>query len=106
MKVSIFFCLQTFPQAFVNSSLPKASSPMTLCDPSGKNWETRYAYNTRRRSGGISGGWIFFTFGNNLEANDVCIFELIEQNKMQVHIFRVVDEIAPLLKLGKRTGTR
>ncbi|KAK4401597.1 hypothetical protein Sango_0900400 [Sesamum angolense] len=36
----------------------------------------------------ITGGWKAFSDDNLIKKGDICIFELVEQNTMQVHIFR------------------
>ena len=36
----------------------------------------------------LSGGWTIFRDGNSLQVDDVCIFELVQENTMKVHIFR------------------
>ena len=51
--------------------------------------------------------WPSFVLDNNLEEHDVCIFELIRKGNprskikaiLDVHIFRVVDEVVPLKKV-------
>lgn len=56
-------------------------------------------YSERYGKGCLSSGWSSFVFSTNLEEHDVCVFELIQEMKvLQVHIFRVLDDIAPLLK--------
>lgn len=87
------------PYAFARQYLPKVSKKMTLWDPNGKPWAVSYvSYSSR---GGFSAGWGGFSYANNLEKYDVCVFELIKRNHMKVHIFRVVKEIAPLIQNSK-----
>lgn len=79
------------------------NSSMTLREPiSGKEWPAKYIFNENNRAGALSGGWITFTVANNIEEDDVCVFELIEENKIQVNIFRVVDGTVPFLKFRRR----
>ncbi|KAJ6791260.1 B3 domain-containing protein-like [Iris pallida] len=55
-----------------------------------------------KASSGLTGAeWRNFVQDNNLEEGDVCIFELCEAGKnlvFDVHIFRVVNEVTPLIK--------
>ncbi|XP_031482524.1 B3 domain-containing protein Os11g0197600-like [Nymphaea colorata] len=74
--------------------LPSTASDLTLWDPSGKPWPVRYVCSSLY--GGLSGGWVKFTLHHNIEEGDVCIFELIKEKELKVHIFRVVEEIVPL----------
>ncbi|XP_068667501.1 B3 domain-containing protein Os11g0197600-like isoform X2 [Aristolochia californica] len=88
------FYLQ-LPRSFPLSAMPKATETIILYDPSGKPWETKFLYSKKRGIGALSGGWRAFAIGNNLEEHDACVFEIIECNKIHVHIFRVVDEVKP-----------
>ncbi|XP_072955209.1 B3 domain-containing protein Os11g0197600-like [Typha angustifolia] len=94
------YCYNSFfmniPVHFAREYLPKIGRKMTLWDPQGTSWAVSYvSYGYR---GALSGGWGAFSFANNLEKHDVCVFELIKKNQMKVHIFRVVKEIKPLIR--------
>ncbi|KAL6012100.1 hypothetical protein ACLOJK_002576 [Asimina triloba] len=54
-------------------------------------------HEPRSERGALSRGWKCFCLHNNLEEGDVCVFERVENREMRVHIFRVVEEIAPLI---------
>lgn len=75
---------------------------MTLWDPFGKPWEVNYVYYSDRSVGALSGGWGKFALGNNLEKFDVCVFELFKEDNMRVHIYRVVPEISPLVRVSNK----
>ncbi|KAG9455215.1 hypothetical protein H6P81_008119 [Aristolochia fimbriata] len=77
--------LLRLPVAFCRSSLPKVTQTMTLYDPRARAWETRYIYSVTRGygSGLLSAGWKKFATANDLQMDDVCVFEVIEHNKMQ-----------------------
>ncbi|KAJ8497814.1 hypothetical protein OPV22_008366 [Ensete ventricosum] len=45
-----------------------------------------------------------FSFAHNMENYDVCIFEPIKRIHLKVHIFRVVNEITPLIRNCKRNS--
>lgn len=63
-------------------------------------WLARYSYHAIRHTGGLSGGWKYFTLDNNLEEFDVCVFKpaghLNNALMLDVSVFRVVEEITPL----------
>ncbi|KAM0932993.1 putative transcription factor B3-Domain family [Dioscorea sansibarensis] len=87
------------PNTFARKYLAKVTTEMTLWDPNGIPWKVTCKCRSNRTS--FTAGWYRFSLANNLEKNDVCIFELIKSNEMQVHIFRVVEEITPLIKWKK-----
>ncbi|ONK58419.1 uncharacterized protein A4U43_C09F12350 [Asparagus officinalis] len=90
---SFFMCLPTW---FVRKHLPKENAVLTVSDPNGKQWKMTYiCYNSH---GALSGGWGKFTYAHNLEKHDVCIFEFIDTDHLKVHIYRVLEEITPLLR--------
>ncbi|PON99158.1 B3 DNA binding domain containing protein [Trema orientale] len=64
-----------------------------------KEWRTRFNYNRRRRSAGLTSGWNHFAVDNNLEEFDVCVFEpgspVNNSFCLDVKIFRVVEEMTP-----------
>ncbi|CAN6460007.1 unnamed protein product [Victoria cruziana] len=82
------------PKRFRSKYLPSTACDMTLHGPSGKPWPVRYV--STPLYGGLSGGWIKFTLHHNIEVGDVCVFELIKEKELKVHIFRVLQEIVPL----------
>ncbi|TVU26287.1 hypothetical protein EJB05_28826, partial [Eragrostis curvula] len=63
--------------------LPHTEKKMTLWDPQGKPWQ-------------VHDGWGKFAVGKNLEKFDVCVFELLKEDNIKVHIYRVVPQITPL----------
>lgn len=91
--------MQHIPNAFARKHLVKVPMEITLWDPNGIRWEVLCKCHSKRTS--FTAGWYRFSLVNNLERNDVCIFELIKSNEMRVHIFRVVEEITPLIKWKK-----
>ncbi|KAJ1693271.1 hypothetical protein LUZ63_009969 [Rhynchospora breviuscula] len=91
------------PVEFARENLPSPFTKISL-QLSGRTekWEVHCRCNVTKAQQlwRIMGGWGQFTFDNNLEKHDVCVFVLKEkdlsQATMNVHIFRVVEEIAPL----------
>nr|CAD1823578.1 unnamed protein product [Ananas comosus var. bracteatus] len=79
---SSFF--MNMPRHFAREHLPKINRKITLWDPQGNPWEISFVcYNTHCS---LSGGWGAFSFANNLEKYDVCVFELVRKNNLKVHI--------------------
>ncbi|MCL7046950.1 hypothetical protein MKW94_020455 [Papaver nudicaule] len=91
------FCLP-LPCSFWKAHLPHRSQGMTVRDPRGKAWAVRFYVHPDHQIGQLSEGWRKISFRNNIEASDVCIFELMRPNELKLHIFRVVEEITPLKK--------
>ncbi|XP_058081446.1 B3 domain-containing protein REM16-like isoform X2 [Magnolia sinica] len=87
----------TIPAEFVRDHLNYKSQLVTISIPSGETWPVFY----RHRNTGLSGlgkGWADFVFDNNLEEGDACVFELSRKRELivlNVHIFRVVEEVVP-----------
>ncbi|KAJ0980911.1 hypothetical protein J5N97_009166 [Dioscorea zingiberensis] len=88
------------PFYFAKEHMSKVNMKMTLWDPEGRPWTVAYLYYRRRAS--LRSGWNKFSFANNLESGDVCIFELIKPDEMRVHIFRVLDQVTPLIRFNPR----
>ncbi|XP_026383136.1 B3 domain-containing protein Os11g0197600-like isoform X2 [Papaver somniferum] len=89
------FCLP-LPRSFWKAHLPDCSQEMTLRDPRGETWSVRLYVNQIHQVGQLTEGWRKISFTNNIEASDVCIFELVKPNEFKLHIFRVIEEIIPL----------
>ncbi|XP_020682851.1 B3 domain-containing protein Os01g0723500 isoform X2 [Dendrobium catenatum] len=86
------------PGPFPFKHLPDYNGELFLHDPNKQQWAVRYIFSKRPA---LSGGWGKFAVGNNLESDDVCVFELIKKKHMKVHIFRVLEDIKPLLRPGR-----
>ncbi|KAI3891228.1 hypothetical protein MKW98_007533 [Papaver atlanticum] len=93
------FCV-SFPISFCNVILPPNGEAVTVFvkDPHGRAWHVEMAASCDGLFAQLSTGWRDLSYTNNIEANDVCIFELIKEDELQLHIFRVVEEIKPLIK--------
>lgn len=87
---------QSLPGSFPFKHLPDDSGEIFLHDPKKRQWTVRYLTSKRPA---LSGGWGKFAVGNNIEVDDVCIFELIAKCHLKVHIFRVLEDIKPLLSI-------
>uniref|UniRef100_A0ACD5X8L2 Uncharacterized protein n=1 Tax=Avena sativa TaxID=4498 RepID=A0ACD5X8L2_AVESA len=76
------------PSEFVREYLPHTDKKLTLFDPYGNVWEVTYVYCSQRYAGAFSEGWGKFSLGNHLEEFDVCVFELLSEDIIKVHIYR------------------
>ncbi|XP_026666185.2 B3 domain-containing protein Os01g0723500-like [Phoenix dactylifera] len=86
------------PAWFSRAHLPRKRTNLVLRDPNGKAWVVVYIPCSRDR---LSGGWSAFSRGNNLEEGDYCAFELVGPVEMRVHIFRVVEETIPVIRMTR-----
>jgi B3 DNA binding domain len=96
LKITYCFsiAIQNLPGDFVRENLPKNTAKLTMWDPTGRAWPINYVcYNGRY--GALSGGWGKASVANNLEVHDVVVFELVRENQLKMHIYRVVEEISP-----------
>ncbi|XP_058069232.1 B3 domain-containing protein Os01g0723500-like [Magnolia sinica] len=87
------------PISFSRLYLPTERTTLLVRDPTGRPWEVNYLYRNGR--GFLSGGWPAFSRSNSLKKGDFCAFELVGQKEIQVHIFRLVEEIMPLIKVSE-----
>lgn len=88
------FAIQNLPSDFVREHLPKNTTKLTMLDPTGRSWPITYVcYNGRH--GALSGGWGKASVANNLEIHDAVVFELVKKHQLNMHIYRVVEEITP-----------
>ncbi|XP_047085241.1 B3 domain-containing protein Os11g0197600-like [Lolium rigidum] len=85
------------PCEFVREYLPRTDKKLTLSDPQGMAWEVDYVYCSQRCSGAFSRGWGKFSVGNHLETFDVCVFELLSEDNINVRIYRANAALYPYL---------
>ncbi|CAN6449364.1 unnamed protein product [Victoria cruziana] len=72
-----------------------------LRSSNGISWQVRCCYDADGRAKFVR-GWGPFSLANNLQEGDVCVFELTEgYSVMDVHVFRVVDEVTALFPCEK-----
>ncbi|OVA05172.1 B3 DNA binding domain [Macleaya cordata] len=90
------------PNSFARRYMTKGIKSITLRGLDKKKWSVGYC--VRGSATQLSSGWTNFTREMDLEEGDVCVFELIEKNKVElkVSIFRdikdVLTEIWPIKK--------
>ncbi|TYH37960.1 hypothetical protein ES332_D12G077100v1 [Gossypium tomentosum] len=93
------------PKEFTMKFLKENLGDLTLCTSEGKTWSTQYwRYISRNKytKAIIHIGWRQFMLDNNLEAGDVCVFELISQTEsmLKVIIYRVRQDTSCSSPLG------
>ncbi|GFY89642.1 hypothetical protein Acr_06g0015820 [Actinidia rufa] len=79
--------MQPISNPFSEAHFRPFKTHIVLRDLKGKGWVVTVVPVAGRHS--FSGGWRSFAVDNRLEEGDVCIFELVKRNEMQVHVFRV-----------------
>lgn len=92
----------TIPVDFVAEHLPSDYQAADLRIANGKTTYHDVRLEQQDASVGLSGQlWRNFVQANNLEEGDACVFELYNADRVllfDVHIFRVLEEVAPLDK--------
>lgn len=78
--------LMRIPKSFAEKHFQKAKTTIKMKNTEGKEWEVNYTINNE--SFVFVGGWSRFVRDNKLKVGNVCIFELIDEKLLQVHIFR------------------
>lgn len=76
------------PANFCKEYLPHRDEKVTLEDEETLEWECVYLAHKV----GLSGGWRGFSLDHELVDGDCCIFELVEQRRFKVHIFRCEEQ--------------
>ncbi|GAV84685.1 B3 domain-containing protein [Cephalotus follicularis] len=71
---------------FARAHLPDFKTKITLRTCENRSWEVTYLCNKSYRM--FSGGWTSFARENKLEIGNNCIFEVVAQDELRVHIFR------------------
>ena len=77
--------MQSIPQSFSAAGhFPPSKMRVVLRNSAEKAWDVSCIYHARRHY--FSRGWAPFACYNNLKQGDVCIFELVNKDEMQVHV--------------------
>ncbi|GFP94481.1 B3 domain-containing protein os03g0212300 [Phtheirospermum japonicum] len=74
------------PRTFQQKHLPLSKQGIILQDSEGVSWPVTVTISGNKLM--LIGGWKAFADSHSIEKGDDCIFELVEQNMMKVHIFR------------------
>lgn len=78
--------MQNLPSCFTREHLPKRKTIFSVRDPEGRGWDVIYIPHVSGR-GCLSGGWGAYARANNLEIGDICVFEVVGECQMKVHVF-------------------
>lgn len=97
--------MQNIPRSFLQEVEIRHNAVVALRGPSGMKWAAKVSQRSHGRTH-IHRGWGPFAVAHNLEEGDVCVFELTELVNpiIDVHIFRVVEEISPLRRKEYKRG--
>ncbi|XP_057787538.1 B3 domain-containing protein REM6-like [Salvia miltiorrhiza] len=80
-------CTMLISKAFSRKHLSMSRQEMLLRDSDGVSWAvTAVVVSSGHLS--LCGGWKAFTDAHSIKKGNTCIFELVEQKVMQVHILR------------------
>ncbi|KAJ1419765.1 DNA-binding barrel domain superfamily [Sesbania bispinosa] len=75
------------PYQFSMAHLPNCKIKIILHNLKGEHWTVNSVPTTRvHTSHTLCGGWMAFVRGNNIKVGDICIFELIHECELRVHI--------------------
>ncbi|XP_038706128.1 B3 domain-containing protein Os01g0723500-like isoform X2 [Tripterygium wilfordii] len=72
------------PTSFAKANLPSTESQITLRNMEGATWLVKHI--VARKGHYFCGGWFGFVRDNELKVGEVCIFELVDTNTMEVLI--------------------
>lgn len=85
--------MQNIPFQFSMDHLPKCKVQIVLRNINGDTWVVNSIPTTKvQTSHTFCGGWLSFVRENNINLGDICIFELVRECELQVHILRVRTE--------------
>ncbi|KAA0057171.1 hypothetical protein IC582_007543 [Cucumis melo] len=83
------------PYKFSMAHLPSCKLKLVLHNLKGESWTVNSVPTTRvHTSHTLCGGWMAFVRGNDINMGDICVFELVRDCELRVHIFRVGKEIS------------
>lgn len=86
----LLFVLQNIPYKFSMAHLPNSKIKIVLQNLKGECWTVNSVPTTRvNTSHTLCGGWIAFVRCNDIKVGDICIFELVRECELRVHILGV-----------------
>lgn len=97
--------MQKIPYKFSMAHLPDCKTEIVLRNLKGESWNVNAVPDSRGRMvHTFCGGWMAFVRGNDIKIGDICIFELVSEYEMCVHIFGVgmsiSKELVPVSSIG------
>ncbi|EFJ07086.1 hypothetical protein SELMODRAFT_430108 [Selaginella moellendorffii] len=75
----------SIPNEFAKVHLPEDLKEFDMVDSTNKAWGVRWLGPPKRA---FSGGWCYFAQDHNLQLNDVCVLEMLGENRVRVNIFK------------------
>ncbi|KAF5468345.1 hypothetical protein F2P56_012503 [Juglans regia] len=82
------------PYKFSMAHLPNSKTKIVLQNLEGECWTVNSVPTTRvNTSHTLCGGWMAFVRGNDIKIGDICIFELVHECELRVHILGVGREV-------------
>ena len=82
--------MQNIPYKFSTAHLPNSKTKIVLQNLKGESWTVNSVPTTRvNTSHTLCGGWMAFVRGNDIKIGDICIFELVLECELRVHVFGV-----------------
>ena len=79
--------MQKIPYQFSMAHLPKCKTEIVLRNLKGECWTVNSVPDTKGRMvHTFCGGWMAFVRGNDVKMGDMCMFELVGEGEMLVHI--------------------
>ncbi|XP_038702135.1 B3 domain-containing transcription factor VRN1-like isoform X2 [Tripterygium wilfordii] len=92
------------PAEFGEIYMKKKRSDVDLCVSDGRIWPAKYSKHEFQSNPKIYYGWEKFARDNGLRVGDVCVFELIEIDKMQlkVHIYHADEDLNIYMLQGEK----
>lgn len=110
--------MQAIPSGWSRQHLPPKNLDVIL-EVSGatETWSSRFLFSKGRNYGVLGGGWKAFVLQNKLEEFDVCVFEPVNEEQldlvnkgehdtvnMEVTIFQVARDVAPLAQVASSSS--
>lgn len=79
--------MQKIPHQFSTAHLPNYKTEILLRNLKGECWTVNSVPDSKGRLvHTFCGGWMAFVRGNDVKIGDICIFELVGNCEMRVHI--------------------
>lgn len=78
--------MQPVPTLFARYHLPRCTTKIVLRNSEDQSWEVKYVRKVKTHM--LSLGWGAFVDDNKLKIGDICIFELLAEKEIRVHVFR------------------
>ncbi|XP_047320877.1 B3 domain-containing protein Os01g0723500-like [Impatiens glandulifera] len=88
-RLMSYHCVKVFVLNFSNCSatehLPSKRATVVLLNKEGRSWDVTYI--PKKNQSTFSRGWVHFVNDNGLKEGDLCVFEILSQYEIRVHVF-------------------